>query len=50
MTLCNCCYGSLKHADLLMKEDPSLREEINATLKADGLQYAGKIQVRHMPA
>ena len=48
MTLCNCCYGSLKHADILMKEDPSIREEINATLENDGLRYKGDIEVRHM--
>lgn len=48
MTLCNCCYGSLRHADLLMKEDTAIRAEINATLKNDGLHYGGGIEVRHM--
>ncbi len=48
LTLCNCCYGSLKHADHLMKEDPSLREEINDVLQKEGLKYGGGISVRHM--
>lgn len=48
MTLCNCCYGSLKDADHLLREDPSLRKEINATLQKEGLNYDGRIEVRHL--
>ncbi len=48
LTLCNCCYGSLKHADHLMKEDSSIREEINATLQKEKMKYNGTIGVRHM--
>ena len=48
MTLCNCCYGSLKQTDVLMKEDASIREEINTTLKKEGLIYKGNIEVRHI--
>lgn len=47
MTLCKCCYGSLKKVDQLMREDASLREEINATLHKEGLKYEGDIEVRH---
>ncbi len=47
-TLCNCCYGSLKHIDHLMKEDASLREEINGKLEKEGLRYNGSIKVKHL--
>ena len=30
MTLCKCCFGSLKKVNHLMKEDSSLRDEINS--------------------
>jgi heterodisulfide reductase subunit B len=47
MTLCKCCYGSLKKADHLMKEDSGLRDEINAFLAKEGLEYRGTIEVKH---
>lgn len=48
LTLCNCCYGSLKHANHLMREDVSIRDDINAILQKEGLKYDGNIKVRHM--
>ena len=48
MTLCKCCYGSLKKADVLMKENASLKKEVNATLGKEGLTYEGKIEVKHL--
>ncbi len=48
MTLCKCCYGSLKKADHLMREDASLRKEINDTLEKEGLKYEGGIEVMHL--
>jgi len=49
MTLCKCCYGSLKKVDHLMKHDAALRDEVNATLsRAEGLSYAGGVEVRHL--
>lgn len=47
LTLCKCCYGSLKKAEHLMKEDNSLRDEINVLLAKEGLEYRGTIEVRH---
>lgn len=47
MTLCKCCYGSLKKADHLMKEEPAIRDEINAILAKEGLKYRGNIEVKH---
>ncbi|MCD6353199.1 MAG: CoB--CoM heterodisulfide reductase iron-sulfur subunit B family protein [Proteobacteria bacterium] len=48
LSLCKCCYGSLKKVDHLMKEDASLRKEINATLEKEGLKYEGGIEVKHL--
>jgi heterodisulfide reductase subunit B len=47
LTVCNCCYGSLKHVDHLMKDEASLRNEINLTLEKEGLQYEGDIGPKH---
>lgn len=48
ITLCNCCYGTLAHVDHLMKEDASLRGEINGILRKEGLEYGGNVEVRHV--
>lgn len=48
MTLCKCCYGSLKKADYLMKENASLRKEVNTTLEKEDLKYEGGIEVKHL--
>ncbi|MBW1740450.1 MAG: CoB--CoM heterodisulfide reductase iron-sulfur subunit B family protein [Deltaproteobacteria bacterium] len=48
MTVCNCCYGNLKYVDYLMKEDLSLANEVNTTLKKEGLIYEGRIRVMHL--
>jgi len=48
MTLCKCCYGSLKKAVLLMRENISLKKEVNATLEKEGLTYEGRSEVRHL--
>jgi len=47
MMLCKCCFGSLKKADHLIKEDSSVRDEINAILAKEGLVYKGSIEVKH---
>ena len=48
ITPCKCCYGSLKKAMHLLKENGSLREKINRTLGEQGLAYEGKNGVRHI--
>jgi heterodisulfide reductase subunit B len=47
MVLCKCCFGSLKKAVHLLKQDPSLQEEINVRLAEEGLTYTGKYRVKH---
>jgi len=48
MALCQCCFGSLKKAQHLLKEDGSLRTEVNAVLAKEGLHYGGGVEVRHL--
>lgn len=48
MTLCKCCYGSLKKADTLLKENASLKKEVNSTLEKEGLKYEGWIEIKHL--
>jgi heterodisulfide reductase subunit B len=48
MTLCQCCYGSLKKVDYLMKENAALRREINAVLEREDMKYEGNIEVKHL--
>jgi heterodisulfide reductase subunit B len=47
LTLCNCCYGSLKHAQTLLGERLDLRQEINARLQKEGLSLERGVKVRH---
>jgi heterodisulfide reductase subunit B len=47
MALCQCCFGSLKKADHLLKEHKGLRTEINAVLAREGLHYGGGVEIRH---
>ena len=48
IVLCKCGFGMLKHAEHLVREDLSLREEMNNTLKKEGLEYEGKGEIRHL--
>jgi heterodisulfide reductase subunit B len=48
LTVCNCCYGTLRYVDNLMKNDASIRKEVNTTLEKEGLRYEGDIQAKHI--
>lgn len=48
VTICNCCYGSLKRAAHFMKVDTSIRKDINTALEKEGLRYEGDIQAKHL--
>ena len=48
LILCKCGFGTLKHADHILKEDPSLCNEINTTLKKEDLEYNKGIEIRHL--
>lgn len=47
ITLCNGCYKTLKMANLQIKEDIKLREEINNRLASIGKKVEGTIEVIH---
>lgn len=48
LTPCKCCFGSLKKAGYLLKEHDTLRNEVNASLKEDGLEYEGTVEAKHL--
>jgi heterodisulfide reductase subunit B len=48
ITLCKCGYGTLRMADHLIREDASLRKEVNTILAKEGLKYEAGIQVKHL--
>ena len=48
ITLCQCCYGTLKKANFLLRENASLRKEVNVVLGREGLFYEGKVEVKHL--
>ncbi len=48
LTLCNGCVNSLKKANAGLKEDPGLRKEINSVLKKFGMEYRGRVEVKHL--
>lgn len=48
LTLCKCCFGTLKKADYLLKENPHLKDEVNKILKKEGLKYEAKSEIKHL--
>jgi heterodisulfide reductase subunit B2 len=48
LTVCNCCFGSLKYAQHVLLENPSLRAEVNRTLAKEGLRYSGGAKTQHL--
>ena len=48
ITLCKCCFGSLKKANHLLKENKGLRDEVNSLLAKEGLVYNGDSKVIHL--
>ena len=48
LILCKCGFGTLKHADHILKEDSSLRNEINTILKKEGLEYTKGVEIKHL--
>jgi len=48
LTLCKCCFGSLKAAEHLLEDDDEKRKKINRLLSSHGLAYGGTIQIKHL--
>jgi heterodisulfide reductase subunit B len=47
VTLCKCCFGSLKEAEHFLKDEGELQEEIKHALSQKKLRYEGKFEVKH---
>lgn len=47
LTLCKCCFGSLKKANAILKEDPALKTKINKLLGKENLNYQGTSSISH---
>lgn len=45
---CNGCFGALKRANKILKEDAKEREHINSILKDTGKEVKGEINVKHL--
>jgi heterodisulfide reductase subunit B len=48
LVLCKCGYGMLKKASHVLSEYPSIREDVNAILKKEGLEFRGKTEIKHL--
>ena len=48
LILCKCGFGTLKHADHILQEDSSSRNEINTILKKEGLEYTKGVEIKHL--
>ena len=48
ITLCNGCYGSLKEANEILKQDAEERDKFNKILNDVKREFKGNIQVRHL--
>ncbi len=48
LILCKCGFGMLKHAAYILEEDATLRNEINTTLKKEGLEYKEGVEIKHL--
>ena len=47
MTLCNGCTGVLMKVNKKLKQDRDLRKQINSQLSSIGMEFQGKINVKH---
>ncbi|MCU0579578.1 MAG: CoB--CoM heterodisulfide reductase iron-sulfur subunit B family protein [Desulfobacterota bacterium] len=48
LCLCQCCYGTLRYADLLLRKNETLFRQTAALLKEEGLRYPGQLEIKHL--
>ena len=48
LTLCQCCYGSLRHAQHLLVREPAARDFVTTALAREGLALAPSTRVHHL--
>ncbi len=47
LVICNCCFASLQKAKNILNSDSQLKNEFNAILAKENLQYKGEARIRH---
>jgi len=47
LVICNCCFASLQKARHVLDNDKELKDELNAVLANENLEYKGTAQVKH---
>ena len=48
VTPCKCCFGSLKFVEYYLTQRESIRDQINAMLRPEGLQWKARTTVKHL--
>ena len=48
LTLCQCCFGSLKTAAAKLKEDKETKDSINEILAKENLEFQGVCKIEHL--
>jgi heterodisulfide reductase subunit B len=48
LVLCKCGYGQLRYAAHLLKEEPTLKEQLNHILTKEGLEYSQAPEIKHL--
>ena len=48
VTPCKCCFGSLKFVEHYLNQRDPIKGQINALLRPEGLQWEGRVEVRHL--
>lgn len=48
ITVCNCCFESLKQAKFIMESDASMHDRVSEVLLKEGLVYREEIRIRHL--
>jgi len=48
MTICSTCQGVLSQANKRMRDKPGHLAQINQTLAEQGMEYGGKLEVKHL--
>ena len=48
VTPCKCCFGSLKFVEHYLNQRGTVKDQIDAMLRPEGLHWEGRINVRHI--
>lgn len=48
LTPCKCCFGNLKRTAYFLRNNDSLKQEMNRQLQSENLQWDGRTEVKHL--